>query len=109
MNEMRQPAPPKVIACGALRDEVSQLAGYLEVEFVEAKLHDVPDKLRTDLGARISATPGSRTIILVFGRCSNVKGTKTPIHHAATAWYSWIRPPSRSRRLILGTISTGSM
>lgn len=38
-----------------------------------------------------------------------LRDTKTLIHHAATAWYSWIRPPRRSRRLISGTIVTGSM
>jgi hypothetical protein len=38
-----------------------------------------------------------------------MRDTKTLIHHAATAWYSWIRPPRRSRRLISGTIVTGSM
>jgi DNA-directed RNA polymerase specialized sigma24 family protein len=37
-----------------------------------------------------------------------LRGTKTPVHHAATAWYSWIRLPTRSRRSILGTLSTGS-
>jgi len=40
---------------------------------------------------------------------TSLRDTKTPIHHAATAWYSWIRPPRRSRRLISGTIVTGSM
>ena len=37
-----------------------------------------------------------------------LRDTKTLIHHAATAWYSWIRPPRRSCRLISGTIVTGS-
>ncbi len=45
---------------------------------------------------------------LVAGPVENLRGTKTPVHHAATAWYSWIRPPTRSRRWILGTVSTGS-
>src|SRR5438128_4489364 len=35
-------------------------------------------------------------------------GTKTPVHHAATARYSRIRPPRVSRRSLSGTVSTGS-
>ena len=37
-----------------------------------------------------------------------LRGAKTPTRHAATAWYSWIRPPRRSRRLTFGTTPTGS-
>jgi hypothetical protein len=63
--------PLKIIACGALRDEVSALAADVEVEYLEGQLHDTPDKLRDALQERIDGTPGSRTILLAYGRCSN--------------------------------------
>ena len=63
--------PPKVIACKALRDEVTSVADGLDVEFIEARLHDVPDKLRDTVQEAIDNTPGSRTILLLYGRCSN--------------------------------------
>jgi hypothetical protein len=63
--------PLKIIACGALRDEISALAGDVEAEFLEGQLHDTPDQLREALQERIDATPGSRTILLAYGRCSN--------------------------------------
>lgn len=62
---------PKVIACDALRDEVLHVSDGMEVEFCAAKLHDDPDRLRTTLNERIAATPGSRTILLAYGRCCN--------------------------------------
>jgi hypothetical protein len=65
------PMPPKIIACGALRDEVSALAGDIDAEFLEGQLHDTPDALRAALQERIDATPGARTILLAYGRCSN--------------------------------------
>ena len=67
MNEL----PPKIIACETLRDEVSRVAGDIEVEFCEGKLHDYPERLRATLNERIAATPGARTILLAYGRCSN--------------------------------------
>jgi hypothetical protein len=63
--------PLKIIACETLRDEVSRVAGGLEVEFCEGLLHDYPDRLRATVQGRIDATPGSRTILLAYGRCSN--------------------------------------
>jgi len=30
---------------------------------------------------------------------ANLWGAEILIHHAATLWYSWMRPPSTSRRL----------
>jgi hypothetical protein len=63
--------PPKIIACETLRDEHTQVAPHLEVEFVQGLLHDYPEKLRAELNTRIAATPGSRTILLGYGRCSN--------------------------------------
>jgi len=63
--------PLKIIACGALRDEVSALADGIEAEFLEGQLHDTPDQLRETLQERIDATPGARTILLAYGRCSN--------------------------------------
>jgi hypothetical protein len=67
MNEL----PPKIIACETLRDEVTRVAGDLEVEYLEGRLHDHPDRLRDLLNERIAATPGARTILLAYGRCSN--------------------------------------
>jgi len=62
---------PKIIACDVLRDEVKLVAGEIEVEFVEALLHDHPERMREVLNERIAATPGARTILLGCGRCSN--------------------------------------
>ena len=36
----------KIIACDVLRDEVNLVAGDLEIEFVEALLHDHPEQMR---------------------------------------------------------------
>lgn len=63
--------PPKIIACDTLRDEVGRVAGDLEVEFCEGQLHNYPERLRAELNERIAATPGARTILLAYGRCSN--------------------------------------
>ena len=63
--------PPKIIACETLRDEVTRVAGDLEVEYLGGRLHDHPDRLRDLLNERIAATPGARTILLAYGRCSN--------------------------------------
>ena len=63
--------PPKIIACETLRDEVTRVAGGLEIEFCEGRLHDHPERLRDTLNERIAATPGARTILLAYGRCSN--------------------------------------
>jgi hypothetical protein len=62
---------PKIIACETLRDEYTQVAADVEVEFVKGLLHDYPEKLRAELNERIAATPGRRTILLGYGRCSN--------------------------------------
>jgi hypothetical protein len=62
---------PKIIACETLRDEYMQVAADVEVEFVKGMLHDYPEKLRAELSQRIAATPGRRTILLGYGRCSN--------------------------------------
>ena len=63
--------PPKIIACDTLRDDVLPLADGLEVEFCEGLLHDHPETLRATLNERIAGTPGERTILLMYGRCSN--------------------------------------
>ena len=47
------------------------MAGDLEVEYCEGRLHDHPERLRDKLNERIAATPGARTILLAYGRCSN--------------------------------------
>ena len=62
---------PKIIACETLRDEYTQVAPGVEVEFVKGLLHDYPEKLRAELNERIAGTPGRRTILLGYGRCSN--------------------------------------
>jgi len=71
VGEMPGAKGMKVIACGALRDEALAVAGDLEVEFCEGRLHDRPDVLRLTLQQRIAATPGNSTILLLYGRCSN--------------------------------------
>ena len=38
----------------------------------------------------------------------SLRGTKMAIHHAATAWYSWISPPRTSCRSIEGASSNGA-
>ena len=63
--------PPKIIACETLRDEVTRVASGLEVEHCEGLLHDYPDRLRATVQELIDATPGARTILLAYGRCSN--------------------------------------
>jgi hypothetical protein len=63
--------PPKILACETLRDEIGRVAGDIEVEYCEGLLHDRPDRLRETLNQRIAATPGSRTILLGYGRCCN--------------------------------------
>jgi hypothetical protein len=66
--------PPKIIACDTLRDEIRHIVdGHLdlEVELCEGLLHDYPDRLRATVQERIDATPGERTILLCYGRCSN--------------------------------------
>ncbi len=71
----RRPAAtdiPKIIACEVLRDEITMVAGdRCEIEFVDALLHDYPEKMRATLNGRIAATPGERTILMCCGRCSN--------------------------------------
>ncbi len=64
-------APPKIISCEVLRNEVECVNPGYEVEFFEGALHDHPDKLRTTVQERIAATPGARDILLCCGRCSN--------------------------------------
>jgi hypothetical protein len=61
----------KIIACETLRDEVTRVAGDIEAEYCEGLLHDFPDRLRATVQERIDATPGARTILLAYGRCSN--------------------------------------
>jgi len=63
--------PPKIVACKALRDEILSVSDGLDVEFIEARLHDTPDKLRATVQEAITNTPGERTILLLYGRCSN--------------------------------------
>ena len=63
--------PLKIIACETLRDEWTRVAPHLEIEFVQGRLHDYPERLRAELSRRIAETPGSRTILLGYGRCSN--------------------------------------
>lgn len=64
--------PPKIIACDVLRDEITRVAaGRCELEFVDALLHDYPEKMRATLNEHIAATPGERTILMGCGRCSN--------------------------------------
>lgn len=62
---------PKIIACETIRDELTHVAPGVETEFIEGGLHDYPDRLRAKINARIAATPGRRTILLGYGRCSN--------------------------------------
>lgn len=61
----------KIIACGTIRDELGLVAPDIETEFLEAGLHDYPERMRASINAAIAATPGRRTILLGYGRCSN--------------------------------------
>ncbi|MFA4964727.1 MAG: DUF1638 domain-containing protein [Thermoleophilia bacterium] len=61
----------KIIACSTIRDEVEALRGDVPVEYLDGFLHDTPSVLRDKLNERIAATPGARTILLAYGRCSN--------------------------------------
>jgi len=61
----------KIIACETLKDEIQHLAPDIETEWVKGGLHDFPDKMRAEINERIAATPGKRTILLGYGRCSN--------------------------------------
>ena len=64
-------APPKIISCEVLRDEIERVNPGYEIDFVEGALHDYPDKLRARLQERIDATPGDCPILLSCARCSN--------------------------------------
>lgn len=64
-------APPKIISCEVLRNEVECVNPGYEVEFFEGALHDHTDKLRATVQERIAATAGARDILLCCGRCSN--------------------------------------
>jgi hypothetical protein len=64
-------APPKIISCEVLRNEVESVNPGYEVEFFEGALHNYPDRLRAAVQERIDATPGARDILLCCGRCSN--------------------------------------
>ncbi|MFA4965343.1 MAG: DUF1638 domain-containing protein [Thermoleophilia bacterium] len=64
-------APPKIISCEVLRNEIEAVNPGHEIEFIDGALHDYPEKLRAALQGRISATPGEREILLCCGRCSN--------------------------------------
>jgi hypothetical protein len=61
----------KIIACETLRDELSHVAPDIETEWVKGGLHDYPDQMRDEINKRIAETPGRRTILLGYGRCSN--------------------------------------
>ena len=61
----------KIIACETLKDEITHLAPDVETEWVKGGLHDFPDQMRAEINERIAETPGRRTILLGYGRCSN--------------------------------------
>jgi hypothetical protein len=61
----------KIIACKTICDEVESLRGDIDVEYCDGFLHDTPDRLRETLNERIRRTPGSTTILIGYGRCSN--------------------------------------
>ena len=69
----------------------------------------VIEEFRANAGTVGGPWEGATMLLLHTRGAKTLRDTKTLIHHAATAWYSWIRPPRRSRRLISGTIVTGSM
>jgi len=62
---------PVIVSCEVLRDEIERVAPGHDIRFVEGALHDYPDRMRAALQARIDDVPGSRTILLSCGRCSN--------------------------------------
>jgi len=53
-----------------------------------------------------SARPHPRPLYRAWDR---VRSAITTIHHEATAWYSRMSPPMRSRRPISGTSLTGAI
>jgi hypothetical protein len=61
----------KIIACETLKDEFTHVAPDIEIEYLKGLLHDYPDKMRAEINEHIAATPGRRTILLGYGRCSN--------------------------------------
>jgi hypothetical protein len=61
----------KIIACETLKDEFEHVASDIEIEYLKGMLHDYPEKMRAEINAHIAATPGHRTILLGYGRCSN--------------------------------------
>jgi len=71
----------KIIACKTICDEVESLRADVEVQYCDGFLHDTPEKMRDTLNERIAATPGDRTILLGYGRCSNgTAGLKAERH-----------------------------
>jgi Protein of unknown function (DUF1638) len=60
-----------IVACGALRDEALAVAGDIPVEFCEARLHDHPERLRSSVEEAVSRHPRCKTVLLMYGRCSN--------------------------------------
>lgn len=69
------PAPPKIISCEVLRNEIETVLARdgrdLAVDFVDGGLHDYPERMRAALQERIDATPGDGDIYLCCARCSN--------------------------------------
>jgi len=63
----------KLLTCMTLREEVEQVVTKnpgIEVDYLEYALHQVPGRLRSQLRARIDATPGAGDILLGYGLCS---------------------------------------
>jgi len=111
------PSPPTPQACDR---EVVPLAGRpVDARPLDRALDVGVDRGQPALGGASGRGPGAGFMELGHHTPPHVarsrdedhdrlRDTKTLIHHAATAWYSWIRPPRRSCRLISGTIVTGS-
>ena len=72
----------KVLACETLRDEIElaavQTQSDLEIGWVEADLHNFPDKLRNHLQYRLDNIVDCDRVLMAFGACRNsVVGIRT--------------------------------
>jgi hypothetical protein len=62
---------PRIVSCEVLRDEIERVAPGHLIDFIDGALHDYPDRMRSELQARIDAIPGDCDVLLSCGRCSN--------------------------------------
>ena len=62
----------KIIACRTLEDEILSLVSEeMDCEFLDYGLHNTPDKLRSELQARVDQAVDYDTLLFGYGLCSN--------------------------------------